>query len=37
LAAWGTCGGCPADLDGDGQVGGSDLTIMLAAWGVVGG
>jgi hypothetical protein len=24
---------CPADLDGDGAVGGSDLAILLAAWG----
>ena len=26
-------GGLPADLDGDGQVCGSDLTILLAQWG----
>lgn len=25
---------CPADLDGDGFVGGSDLGILLASWGV---
>lgn len=24
---------CPADLDGDGEIGGSDLAILLAAWG----
>jgi uncharacterized membrane protein len=24
---------CPADLDGDGEVGGSDLAVLLAAWG----
>jgi len=24
---------CPADLDGDGAVGGTDLTVLLAAWG----
>lgn len=24
---------CPADLDGDGSVGGSDLGILLVAWG----
>jgi hypothetical protein len=23
----------PADLDGDGSVGGADLTILLGAWG----
>lgn len=27
---------CPADLDGDGTVGSSDLTAVLAAWGVCG-
>jgi len=26
-------GGAPADLDGDGSVGGADLAILLAAWG----
>ena len=25
--------GCQGDLDGDGFVGGADLTILLAAWG----
>lgn len=25
--------GCPADLDGDGTVGGTDITALLAAWG----
>lgn len=24
---------CPADLDGNGEVGGSDLAVLLAAWG----
>ena len=24
---------CPADLDGDGQVGGSDLSFLLGDWG----
>jgi hypothetical protein len=28
---------CPADLDGDGQVAASDLTILLAAWGPCAG
>lgn len=27
---------CPADLDGDGQVGASDLASLLGAWGVSG-
>ncbi len=27
------CGACPADLSGDGQVDGIDLTSILAAWG----
>ncbi|MFM1936267.1 MAG: hypothetical protein RI990_1226 [Planctomycetota bacterium] len=30
------CGGCPADLSGDGAVNGVDLGIMLAAWGSAG-
>ena len=25
---------CPADLDGDGVVSGSDLTVVLGAWGI---
>ncbi|MFZ9691758.1 MAG: FG-GAP-like repeat-containing protein [Phycisphaerales bacterium] len=33
----GECGGNPADLDGDGSVGGADLAIVLAAWGSKGG
>ena len=33
----GDCGGNPADLDGDGVVGGADLAIVLAAWGSKGG
>jgi hypothetical protein len=34
LGAWGACSGaCPADLDGDNVVGGSDLGSMLGAWG----
>jgi hypothetical protein len=28
---------CPADLDGDGDVGASDLSELLAAWGACGG
>ena len=24
---------CPGDLNGDGQVGGGDLTVLLSAWG----
>jgi hypothetical protein len=28
---------CPADLDGDGVVGGKDLAIMLSSWGPCGG
>ena len=31
LSAWGTKGS-NADLDGDGQVGGSDLAIVLSNW-----
>lgn len=27
---------CPADLDGDGQVGGPDLTFLLSSWGQAG-
>lgn len=27
---------CPADLDGDGVVGGADLAVLLAAWGTAG-
>lgn len=29
-------GDCPADLNGDGQVGGADLGVLLGAWGVPG-
>jgi hypothetical protein len=33
LSAWGPCSGsCPADINGDGQVNGLDLTALLAAW-----
>ena len=28
---------CPADYDGDGAVGGTDLTTLLAAWGTPAG
>ena len=28
---------CPADVDGDGEVAGSDLSFVLAGWGTVGG
>jgi hypothetical protein len=31
-----TVGPCPADLDGDGEVGFTDLTALLAAWGPCG-
>jgi hypothetical protein len=27
---------CPADISGDGDVGGADLTILLNAWGCTG-
>ncbi|MEE2973549.1 MAG: kelch repeat-containing protein [Planctomycetota bacterium] len=27
------CGSCPADLDGDGEIGGSDLGLLFLAWG----
>lgn len=30
------CTNCPADVDGDGAVGGSDLTLVLAGWGSPG-
>ena len=33
-ASAGAC--CPADLDGDGTVGASDLSAMLSAWGATG-
>jgi hypothetical protein len=36
LSAWGTCGGCAADLTGDGQVLSDDLGILLSAWGACG-
>ena len=29
----GSDGACPADLDGDGFVGGGDLTTLLGVWG----
>jgi hypothetical protein len=33
----GTCGnGCPADIDGDGEVSSSDLGALLSAWGTAG-
>lgn len=31
------CSSCPADLDGDGTVGGSDFGLLLSAWGPCGG
>jgi hypothetical protein len=34
LVAWGSCTGCPEDLNGDGSVNGADLGLMLVAWGV---
>ena len=30
------CVDCPADINGDGEVGGPDLAILLAAWGLEG-
>ena len=27
-----TCADCPGDINGDGNVGGADLTILLNAW-----
>jgi len=32
-----TVRGCPTDLDGDGTTGGSDLAVLLGAWGFGGG
>lgn len=32
----GGCGSCPGDLDGDGEVNGSDLGALLGAWGTGG-
>ena len=34
--AWGDCGDCAVDLDGDGVVGGGDLGLMFIAWGETG-
>jgi len=31
LSSWGTAG--PADLNGDATVNGTDLSILLSAWG----
>lgn len=37
MAAWAPASDpCPADLDGDGAVGSSDLAILLGAWGASG-
>jgi hypothetical protein len=35
LSQWGTCGAanCLADLNGNGSVEGSDLGLLLSAWG----
>ena len=33
LATWTIVQECPADLDGDGEVSGSDLSMLLGAWG----
>jgi hypothetical protein len=30
LSVWGPCPGCPADLDGDGNVGFTDLVFLLS-------
>ena len=32
LEAWGVCGACPEDIDGDGEVGFRDLLILLFSW-----
>ena len=32
LDTWGTCAGCPADLDNDGLVAINDLLILLDQW-----
>jgi hypothetical protein len=32
LSMWGKCKCCPADIDGNGQVDGSDLAWILADW-----
>ena len=37
LVNWGPCKGCPADFDGNGEVGFSDLLAVIAAWGNKGG
>jgi hypothetical protein len=33
LADWGSCPGCPTDLDGNGEVNTADLLILLGNWG----
>ncbi len=33
LAAWGVCGCCAEDIDGDGNVGITDFLELLANWG----
>ncbi|MFZ9914905.1 MAG: dockerin type I domain-containing protein, partial [Phycisphaerales bacterium] len=35
LNAWGPCGkgGCPTDLDGDGDTDAADLATLLSNWG----
>ncbi len=33
MTVWGTSARCPADLDGDGSVGGTDLPSLLVNWG----
>ena len=33
IAAWGTCGSCPADFDQNGEVNIADLLTLIAAWG----
>ena len=37
LAAWGPCERCEADLDGDGEVDGADLGLLMSAWMAVAG
>jgi len=33
LGLWGAIGAPIGDLDGDGEIGGGDLAVMLANWG----
>ncbi|MCP3903965.1 MAG: hypothetical protein GY715_10060 [Planctomycetes bacterium] len=33
IGAWGPCGGCPEDLNGNGAVDFADILVVIAAWG----